>query len=177
MTRLISLALAGGLLAVLGACAETRQTQERLGIPGTPATAVSHRGIQAASASRTGPAQVDPASLYSRLGQRAGIEAVVADFTNRMAGDRRVNRRFANTNPQAFIARLTDQICQASGGPCTYTGKDMKTAHAGMRITNREWNITVAHLTAAMRAKRVGLREQREVLAMLGPMRNDIVGQ
>jgi hemoglobin len=177
MNRLIKLALATGLLAALGACAETREAQERLGIPGKPATAVSHRGIQAAAVSQPSVRPVDPNSLYARLGNRAGIEAVVTDFTNRMGNDRRVNRRFANTNAQAFIAKLTDQICQAAGGPCVYTGKDMRAAHAGMKITNAEWNITVAHLRAAMRAKGVKPKEQGEVVALLAPMKNDIVGR
>ena len=53
----------------------------------------------------------------------------------------------------------------------------MKAAHAGMKITNQEWNITVGHLRAAMNAKRVGAKEQQEVLALLGPMKADIVGQ
>lgn len=175
MNRLISLALAAGLVAALGAC--TSSGQEQPSFPGKPAASVSHRGMQPASAGQPSARLTDPNSLYARLGQRAGIEAVVADFTNRMAKDRRVNRRFANTNPQAFIASLTDQICQASGGPCQYKGKDMRAAHAGMKITNAEWNITVAHLRAAMRAKGVRPKEQGEILAMLGPMKNDIVGQ
>ena len=174
MRRLVSLALAAGLLAALSACAG----QEKPNFPGAPAQSVPTRGQPLASAG-PGPAAkpVDPASLYARLGQRAGIEAVMTDFVGRMAKDRRVNKRFANANANALIAKLTDQLCQASGGPCNYTGKDMKSAHAGMKITNREWNVTVAHLTAAMRAKRVGRKEQREVIAALGPMRNDIVGQ
>jgi hemoglobin len=53
----------------------------------------------------------------------------------------------------------------------------MKTAHAGMKISNREWNITGGHIVAAMRAKKVGRKEQREVMAALGPMKADIVGQ
>jgi hemoglobin len=179
MNRLVSLALAGSLLAALGACTTSQEAQERLGIPGKPATSSQHAGFKgpAAAVSQPSARPVDPNSLYARLGERAGIEAVVADFTNRMAKDRRVNRRFQNVNAQTFMARLTDQICQASGGPCTYTGKDMRAAHAGMKITNREWNITVAHLSAAMRAKGVKRREQREVLAVLGPMRGDIVGR
>ena len=175
MNRLVSLAFAAGLLAALGACAESRQVQQSLGIPGQPATSVSHRGPT--STGQPSARLTDPNSLYARVGQRAGIEAVVTDFTNRMAKDRRVNKRFANTKPEVFIASLTDQICQASGGPCLYKGKDMKTAHAGMKITNREWNIAVAHLRAAMRAKGVKPKEQGEVIAMVGPMKNDIVGQ
>ena len=175
MNRLVKFAFATGLLAALGACSEARQVQQSLGIPGQPATSVPHRGPT--STGQASARLTDPNSLYARLGARAGIEAVVSDFTNRMGRDRRVNRRFANVNAQVFIASLTDQICQASGGPCVYKGKDMKTAHAGMQITNREWNITVAHLQAAMRAKGVRPKEQGELIAMLGPMKNDIVGQ
>lgn len=174
MNRLVSLALALGFVGSLGACAGDAKRM----IPGSPATSVPHRagGPIAAAAPPAAPA-VNPQSLYARLGQRPGIEAVMTDFVGRMAKDRRVNRGFANTDARAFIAKLTDQLCEASGGPCRYTGKDMKTAHAGQKITNAQWNITVAHMRAAMRAKRVGRKEQQEVLAALGPMRNDIVGQ
>ncbi len=67
-------------------------------------------------------------------------------------------------------------MCEASGGPCKYAGKDMKTAHAGMKITNREWNITGGHVVAAMRAKKVPRKEQGEVMRLLGSMKGDIVG-
>lgn len=160
MNRLVSLLCALGMAATLGACQSMNKPMQ----PAQPAAQPAAK-------------PVDPASLYARLGQRAGIEAVSTDFVGRMAKDRRVNKRFANTNANAFIASLTDQICEASGGPCVYKGKDMKAAHAGMKISNREWNITVAHLQAAMRAKKVKMKEQREVLALLGPMKGDIVGQ
>lgn len=174
MNRLVSMALATGLVAALGACAG----QDKPSFPGTPVKAMPHRGGAATPVAQPVSGKpVDPASLYARLGQRAGIEAVMTDFVGRMAKDRRVNKRFANTDAKAFIAKLTDQLCQASGGPCNYAGKDMKTAHAGMKITNREWNITVFHLRQAMRAKGVGGPAQRQVIAALAPMKNDIVGQ
>ena len=173
MNRLVSLALGAGLIASLAACAG----QEKPSFPGEPARTIDTRGRGPAVAAGPGPMQVNPASLYARLGQRPGIEAVMTDFVTRAARDPRIARRFANTDAKVFIAKLTDQLCQASGGPCRYTGKDMRTAHAGMRISDREWNITGAHIVAAMRAKRVGRKEQQEVMAVLGPMKADIVGQ
>jgi hemoglobin len=175
MKRLVSLALAAGVVAALAACAG----QEKPSFPGKPATSVDTRGHAPAAAAGPGPVAkpVDPKSLYARLGQRPGIEAVMTDFVGRMARDRRVNKRFAKTDAKALIAKLTDQLCEASGGPCKYAGKDMKTAHAGMKIANREWNIGGGHILAAMRAKKVGRKEQREVMAVLGPMKADIVGQ
>lgn len=174
MRRLVSLALGAGLLAALSACAG----QEWPSFLGKPATSVYPKGEPVAAAG-PGPVAkpVDPASLYARLGQRPGIEAVMADFVGRAARDRRIARRFAKTDARALIAKLTDQVCEASGGPCKYAGKDMKTAHAGMKISNREWNVTGAHMIAAMRAKKVPRKEQQEVMRMLGSMQGDIVGR
>jgi len=173
MKRLVSLALGAGLIAALAACAG----QDKPSFPGEPARAVDTRGRVATAVGGPSARPVDPNSLYARLGQRPGIEAVMTDFVTRAATDRRIGKRFEKTDAKALIAKLTDQLCEATGGPCKYTGKDMKTAHAGMKITNREWNITGGHIVAAMRAKKVGAKEQKEVMAALGPMQKDIVGQ
>lgn len=175
MHRFVSLALGVGLLAALSACAG----QELPKFPGQPATYHDTRGHGPRAAAGPGPAAkpVDSTSLYARLGQRPGIEAVMSEFVARAARDRRLAKRFAKTDPKALIAKLTEQMCEATGGPCKYTGKDMKTAHAGMKVTNREWNITGAHMLAAMRAKKVPRKEQAEVMKMLGSMKGDIIGQ
>ena len=65
-------------------------------------------------------------SLYDRLGGKTAITAVVDDFVGRVAADTRINGKFANANIPRLKSMLVDQICQASGGPCTYTGRDMK---------------------------------------------------
>ena len=74
-------------------------------------------------------------------------------------------------------ANLADQICQAAGGPCSYLGRDMKDTHKGMNITEAEWNATVEALVKALDKYKVGEREKNELLAALGPMKADIVGQ
>ena len=173
MNRLVSLALGAGLIASLAACAG----QEKPSFPGEPARTIDTRGRGPVAAAGPGPMQVNPTSLYARLGQRPGIEAVMADFVARAARDPRLAKRFEKTDARALIAKLTDQLCEASGGPCKYTGKDMRTAHAGMKISNREFKIAGDHILAAMRAKRVPRKEQQEVMAALGPMQKDIVGQ
>ena len=116
-------------------------------------------------------------SLYDRLGGKPAITAVVDDFTARVAADRRINRFFANTDVPAFNAKLVDQICEASGGPCKYTGKDMKTAHAGMGITDAEFNALVENLVTTLDKFKVPEKEKGELLGALGPMRKDIVAQ
>ena len=92
-------------------------------------------------------------SLYRRLGGREGIALVVGDFTANMSADTRVNERFKGMKTpelEKFKSNLADQICEATGGPCSYLGKDMKTAHAGMKITEAEWNATVDNLAKAL---------------------------
>jgi len=90
-----------------------------------------------------------PPTLYKRLGGREGIALVVGDFVTGMAGDSRVNTRFKDMkgpDVEKLKSNLADQICDATGGPCSYLGRDMKTAHKGMQITDAEWNATVENL-------------------------------
>ena len=121
-------------------------------------------------------------SLYSRLGGRKAITAVVDEFVNNCATDTRINKFFADTakDPKRlakFKGNLVDQICQASGGPCKYKGKDMKTAHKGMGITDADFGALVEDLVKALDKFKVGETEKSELLGALGPMKGDIVGQ
>jgi len=113
--------------------------------------------------------------LYDRLDGKPGITAVVDDFIARVAADRRINRFFANTDIPSFKAKLVDQLCEASGGPCKYTGKDMKTAHAGMGVTDAEFNALVEDLMVTLDKFKVPEKEKGELLGALGPMKKDIV--
>jgi len=115
-----------------------------------------------------------PASLYERLGKEA-ITAVVDDFVGRVANDGRINGKFANANIPHLKAMLVEQICAASGGPCTYTGHDMKTTHTGLAITNEQFDALVGDLVTTLNKFNVPEREKKELLGALGPMRKDIV--
>lgn len=119
------------------------------------------------------------ASLYDRLGKRDNIAALVEDFVANVDRDARINARFKNIDAKALKEKLTDQICEATGGPCKYTGvhKDMKTAHLGMKITEAEFDALVADLVMSLEKFKVGAREQQELLGALGGMKGDIVGQ
>lgn len=114
-------------------------------------------------------------SLYDRLGGKPAITGVVDQFVANVANDTRINQRFATTDIPRLKKNLVDQVCQASGGPCTYTGRDMKTTHAGMRITNADFDALVGDLVAALDKFNVPQPEQKELLGLLGPMRKDIV--
>ena len=119
-------------------------------------------------------------SLYDRLGGKTAITAVVNQFVDNVAHDDRINKFFSKTaaDPKRlakFKGNLVDQICQASGGPCKYKGKDMKTAHQGMGITDADFNALVEDLVASLNKFKVGDKEKNELLGVLGPMRSQIV--
>jgi hemoglobin len=121
-----------------------------------------------------------PPTLYKRLGGREGIALVVGDFVTNMAGDSRVNARFKDMKPadvEKLKSNLADQICDATGGPCSYLGRDMKTTHGGMKITDAEWTATVENLSKALDKQKVDPKDKSELLGLLGPMKADIVGQ
>lgn len=115
--------------------------------------------------------------LYDRLGGKDAITAVVKDFVEeRVAKDARINSFFANTNIPDLEAKLVDQICEATGGPCKYTGKDMKTTHTGMHIKETDFTAMVEDLKASLAHFKVGDKEQNELLNALGAMHDQIVG-
>lgn len=114
-------------------------------------------------------------TLYERLGGKPAIVAVVNDFVGNVAADNRINHFFAHADIPHLKMELVDQICAGTGGPCTYTGKSMKEAHAGMGITDADFNALVEDLQKSLNTFKVPAKEQGDLLAVLGPMKPDIV--
>ena len=101
-------------------------------------------------------------SLYQRLGGKKGITAVVDDFVARVAADKRINHFFANTNIPHLKKCVVNQICEATGGPCKYTCRSMKDAHAGMGVTTADFNAFVEDLVATLNKLKVGKKLSRQ---------------
>jgi hemoglobin len=114
-------------------------------------------------------------TLYERLGGKGAITAVVDSFVARVAADARINKKFARSDIPRVKAMLVDQICSATGGPCTYTGRDMKEAHRNMGVTEGEFNALVEDLVATLNRFNVAKAEQDELLGILGSMKSAIV--
>lgn len=120
------------------------------------------------------------ASLYDRLGGQSAIEAVVNDFVDRVGADPRITNekvraRLGAIHIPTLKVHVTNQVCAAAGGPCEYTGRDMISAHAGLEITNAEFDYVVDDLVTTLDQYEVPEREKNDVLSLLAPMRNDIV--
>ena len=125
-------------------------------------------------------ARADAPTLYQNLGGKPAISAVVDEFVSRVAADQRINAYFAATaaDPKrlaGFKAKLVDQICEASGGPCKYEGKDMRHAHAGMGIQEAQFNALVEDLVGALDKFKVAEADKAVLLSVLGPMKPDLV--
>jgi hemoglobin len=119
-----------------------------------------------------------PKSLYERLGKKEGITAVVDSFLKNLKADAVVNKMFAKTTgPKLdhFKQMMVEQLCEATGGDCKYTGKSMKEAHKGMKITEKQWDAVVTDLKLALDENKVGDAEKTDLFALLGPMKDDIV--
>ena len=116
-------------------------------------------------------------SLYDRLGGKPAIQAVVDDFIGNVAADNRINSFFANTNIPRLNMMLVNQICEATGGPCKYEGRSMKTAHIGMGLSDANFNALVDDLVKSLNKFNVPEREKKELLTALAAMRGDIVGK
>ena len=114
-------------------------------------------------------------SLYDRLGGKDAITAVVDEFVANVAADTRINAMFANADVTNLKTKLVDQICEATGGPCKYTGKNMKDAHVGMNIKEADFNALVEDLVKALDKFKVPEKEKGELLGALGGMKPDIV--
>jgi hemoglobin len=120
-------------------------------------------------------------SLYDRLGGVYAIATVVDDFIDRVVVNDVLNANPAVNEarqrvPKAGLKyRVTEMVCQATGGPCTYTGRSMKDSHRHLNITEKEWDALVVDFKASLKRFNVPQKEQEELLTIVGSTKADIV--
>ena len=139
------------------------------------ATAPSTPSSPDVPAPNAAPGSAAAPTLYQRLGGRDVINAFVATFVGNVGRDPRIQLRFLFTDLDSLRGHLSEQICEAAGGPCKYTGRPMKSGHTGMHVQNAEFDAMAEDLVAALKAHGVGAKEQQELLAVVGSMRGEIV--
>ena len=121
--------------------------------------------------------QQKPATLYAELGGTEGITKVVDAFFVRLNHDARINTLFAKTDHDDLRRLVIEQLCEGTGGPCKYTGRSMEEAHSGLNLTNADFSAFMGDLVAAMDDLKVPLAQQNKLIALLTPMKPQIVGQ
>jgi hemoglobin len=117
-------------------------------------------------------------SLYARLGGYDGITGFANDLLTRLQADSQLGRFWQNRGDDG-IARekqlLIDYLCASAGGPMYYTGRDMKTSHKGMKISESDWSVFLRHAGATMEALQVPKQECDEIVAFVLSLKADIV--
>jgi len=117
-------------------------------------------------------------SLYKRLGGYDAIAAVTDDFIVRLATNKDLSRFFVGLSDDSkgkVRAHIIDLVCVKTGGPCTYTGRDMKTSHKGLAITENDWNTMAKLFVETLNKFKVPQKEQDELLAIVATTKKDIV--
>ena len=126
------------------------------------------------------PASPKPA-LYERLGGLKGISLVVDDFIDRLVANKTLNKNPAinagrKASPPPYLkVQVSQLMCEATGGPCKYTGKDMKSAHAHLNISEKEWDVMAAEFKKSLDKFKVPAAEQDELFQIVGKTKPDIV--
>lgn len=117
-------------------------------------------------------------SLYQRLGGYDAIAAVSDEFIARLATDDQEKRffvGFSNDSKARIRQHLIDLVCKSTGGPCLYSGRDMKTAHAGAGVSKADWDHSLKIFGEVLNKFKVPDKEQQELAALLVPLEMDIV--
>jgi hemoglobin len=156
--KLASLALAASLcLAVPALAQDTSMSANSNDVSNAGATPIAGDGV------------------YKAFHEKAGIQRIIDDFIVRVTTDPRIERRFDGANLDRLNLLLVQQVCYLTGGPCEYTGKDMKTAHAAMGLRNDDFNALAEDLQLSMDREGVAFAAQNRLLAKLAPMQHAIV--
>ena len=121
------------------------------------------------------PADASLLPVFDQFGGKPGIDALMEDFMIKLIADPRTRDYFAEADQKHIKAMLADQFCVILGGPCSYTGKGMKEAHAKLAINEGGFNALVEDLQLAMDMHRIPFRAQNKLLAKLAPMHREVI--
>jgi len=117
-------------------------------------------------------------TLYKRLGGYDAIAAVTDDFIARLATDKQLTRFFVGMSADSqkkLRQHFVDFVCNATGGPCAYIGRDMKTVHKGLQINEADWTAAVNDLIATLDKFKVPEKEKNEFLGAVSSLKKDVV--
>jgi hemoglobin len=143
--------------------------------PVSAQTVTAATSATAASATTAATTGEQSAAYYQALGGKEGIHKIVKDFLPIVLEDPRIKDSFKDVDMERLSKMLQEQFCQLSGGPCTYSGKDMQTIHEDLKITNAQFNALAEDLQTAMDKNGVPTRAQNKLLSNLAPMQRRVV--
>lgn len=121
------------------------------------------------------PAPARAGTLFDDLGGEAGVARIVDGMVDRALADPRIAFSFDNTNHDRLRRLIAQQFCHLSGGPCEARPRGMGPAHAHLDLHERHFLALVEDLQDSMDAAGVPFRTQNRLLALLAPMKREIV--
>lgn len=162
-----------GWSALMRACIVGDDSERCLTAAGFPA---ARFGFPAAGVAVEGVTTTASTGLFERLGGDEGVGMIVDTWVMTIASDSRISQYFATADIGMLQSHLYDQLCELVGGPCKYTGKDMKSAHAGMNLTQADLEAFLDDLRQAI-ASSTGAeaKDQDEVINLFKAMSGDVV--
>ncbi len=116
-------------------------------------------------------------TLYERVGRYDGIARIADDYLKGVRADPQLARFIGRSTDSLVRARqlLKDQLCALTGGPCVYVGRDMKTAHGGLGITESDWALNMKCMAAALDKSHIAESDKHQMLALIETFRKQIV--
>ncbi|HMJ47535.1 MAG TPA: group 1 truncated hemoglobin [Ferruginibacter sp.] len=124
--------------------------------------------------------QAQEPTLYKRIGGYDAIVAVTNDFVGRLVTNKDLSRFFVGMSDDSKIkvsSHIINLVCKVTGGSCPYTGRDMKTVHTGLHITENDWTIMAGLFSETLNKFNVPKKEQDELFTIVGSVKKDIVGK
>lgn len=128
-----------------------------------------------ASNANAGPRRITDPSVLAAFHGQEGIRRVVNDLVETSVVDPRISEIFKATDLVRLRRTLFEQVCYLLDGGCDYTGRDMASSHKDMGLQASDMNALVENLQLAMDRERVPFGAQNRLLAILAPMKRDIV--
>ncbi|MGH8546318.1 MAG: group I truncated hemoglobin [Gammaproteobacteria bacterium] len=118
-----------------------------------------------------------PRPLFERLGGQEGLTAIVEGLISNIGADPRTRLHFTNINIGRFKTKMVEYLCKQTGGPCKYTGGQIRTMHAPLQLGNADFDAFMEDLTKSLDNEKVAQADKDELLGILGKLRPDVVAR
>ncbi len=166
------------VLFVLGSVVSCGPKQNSVGKPHTEVIS-EDAGVPDAAVAEPEPPK-PPDNVFTRIGGKDGVKKIVDEFVDGLYADKKLVRVFGKLKKNAekdgkFRELLAEHLCADLGGGCTYTGRDMRAAHKGLRLTQVDWNNFIEHFTQVLIAHKVNDNDQSEIFSLFGRLQKDVM--
>lgn len=119
-------------------------------------------------------------SVYDRIGGEAAVNAAVDIFYRKVLADDRIKHFFNDVDMEHQAAKQKAFLTFAFGGPNSYTGKDMRDAHAHLiakGLDDSHFDAVMENLGATLQELKVPGELISEAAAIAESTRSDVLGR